>query len=96
MTDTMTINESTTVKQNPNMLTTPMDGEIVMMSVQHGKYYSIGKTGVAIWEEIGDGSSIQDVVNRLCERYEVDADICKRDVITFVEKMAAKEIVLVR
>ncbi|WP_214821065.1 MULTISPECIES: lasso peptide biosynthesis PqqD family chaperone [unclassified Exiguobacterium] len=92
----MTINESTTVKQNPNMLTTPMDGEIVMMSIKHGKYYSIGKTGVAIWEEVGEGRTVQEIVSRLCERYEVDTDVCMRDVIAFVEQMASKEIVLVR
>ncbi|WP_214825838.1 lasso peptide biosynthesis PqqD family chaperone [Exiguobacterium algae] len=90
----MNVTESTKVKQNPNMLTTEMDGEIVMMSITHGKYFSIGKTGVAIWEQMATERTIGEVVDQLCERYEVERGTCAQDVIRFVEKMASNEIVL--
>lgn len=92
----MNVTESTKVKQNPNMLTTQMDGEIVMMSIKHGKYFSIGKTGVAIWGQIETERSIGEVVDSLCEQYEVDRAVCAQDVLRFVENMVAKEIVLVQ
>lgn len=78
------------------VLASEMDGEIVMMSVTQGKYFSIGQSGVAIWGLLDQERTVTELVQLLRERYEVDEETCRREVTRFVELLVQKELVEVR
>lgn len=54
-----------------------MDGELVMMSVTQGKYFSIGQSGVAIWRLLDQKRTVTELVHLLQEQYEVDEKTCR-------------------
>lgn len=39
-----------TYRRNADILAASLDGELVMMSIQAGNYYSIGGVGTRVWE----------------------------------------------
>lgn len=84
------------VIRNQELLASEMDGEIVMMSVDQGKYFSIGRSGVEIWKLLDQEMTVTEIVAELRKKYEVDEATCQHDVIQFVELMAKKEIVRVK
>ncbi|NTY10685.1 lasso peptide biosynthesis PqqD family chaperone [Exiguobacterium sp. JMULE1] len=79
-----------------DILASEMDGEIVMMSVTQGKYFSIGQSGVAIWGLLDQERTVTELVHLLRERYEVDEERCRKEVTRFVELLVQKELVEVR
>lgn len=90
------VTETSKVIRNPQLLASEMDGEIVMMSVDQGKYFSIGRSGVEIWKLLEQEMAVTEIVAALREKYAVDEATCQHDVIQFIELMAKKEIVRVK
>jgi hypothetical protein len=64
-----------------------MDGETVMMSIEKGEYFGIGGVGSRVWELLENPVTLEDIIETICEEYEVDAAACSRDIKTFLEKL---------
>lgn len=61
-----------------------MDGEMVLMSIENGKYYNLGKTGGVIWGLLEKAMSVDVIVEVLMERYDVTRQQCEEDVQSFL------------
>lgn len=79
-----------------DILASEMDGELVMMSVTQGKYFSIVQSGVAIWGLLDQERTVTEVVHLLQGRYEVDEETCRTEVTRFIELLVQKELVEVK
>ncbi|WP_336788239.1 lasso peptide biosynthesis PqqD family chaperone [Paenibacillus sp. MMO-177] len=75
-------------------LVSDMGGEKVMMSIQSGKYYNLGQTGGAIWEHLAEPTTADEIVNKLCEEYEIDKDACLRQVSAFLQQLAEQGLIV--
>jgi hypothetical protein len=64
-----------------------MDGDTVMMSVEAGKYYNLGKMGGVIWGMIAEPVSVETVVAKLLEQYEVTREQCETEVLSFLNSV---------
>ena len=84
------------IVRKEDILASEMDGELVMMSVTQGKYFSIGQSGVAIWGLLDQERTVTELVHLLLEQYEVDEETCRKEVTRFVELLVQKELVEVR
>lgn len=72
-----------------------MGGEKVMLSVRNGNYYNLGSIGGRIWELIEEETPIGQIVERLLQEYEVDADECASQVLSFLEHLRKEGLILV-
>ena len=68
---------------------TRMGDQTLMMSVEHGRYYSVDATAHRIWDLIEHPVSIGAVIETLTAEYEVGADECERQVKAFVGELIA-------
>ena len=75
------------------MLSSNMDGETVMMSIENGEYYGLNEIGTRIWELTENEILIQDIINTLMEEYDVDEATCQSDVMEFVEELGNKKLI---
>jgi hypothetical protein len=92
----MNITSASFIKQKEGFVTSDMDGELVMLSVEHGKYFNLGTIGGEIWKlAAGEGKTISDIVATLTSEYEITATQCEREVIDFVTHMSKEGIVIV-
>jgi hypothetical protein len=64
-----------------------MDGDTVMMSIEAGKYYNLGKMGGVIWGMIAEPVAVKTVVTKLLEQYEVTREQCEIEVLSFLNEM---------
>ncbi len=89
------LNKDSTVYRNPEMLSSNMDGEKVMMSIENGEYYGLNQIGSRIWELIETPKTIDDLVGKLTDEFDVSPEICENDVMVFLRELLEKNLITV-
>jgi hypothetical protein len=64
-----------------------LDEETVLLELRNGNYYGLNSVGSVIWEMIQQPRSIEAVCSAVQEQYSVDAEICRRDVLSVIEEL---------
>ncbi|WP_199620978.1 lasso peptide biosynthesis PqqD family chaperone [Paenibacillus alkalitolerans] len=82
-----------TIFQSSGYLVSDMDGDKVMMSVQTGKYYNLGKVGGRIWGLAASPIAVSQIVDTLVSEYEVERELCERQVLSFVTKLYKESLI---
>lgn len=75
------------VVRDPDLIAAAMDGDLVMMSIERGQYYGLGGVGTRVWEMLENPSSVDQICVAIVEEYDVDEDVCRSDIQTYVEKL---------
>lgn len=81
------MNESTILKRKENIMAADLNGETVMMDIASGKYYNIGSVGGDIWNILENEMSLESLITKLTETYDVTPEQCRADIIPFLQKM---------
>ena len=86
---------STRFKVNgPNVVHEAIAGEVVIVNLKSGSYYSLDKVGADVWEGIVSGGSVGQVVEAITHRYEgAGADI-KGGVSQLVDELVQEELLV--
>lgn len=84
MTKALSIALDNTIIQSKGNIVSVMDGEKVILSIQNGKYYSLGQTGSQIWDLIEAPIAVNRLISTLMSEYEVEPADCEGQVITFL------------
>lgn len=72
-----------------------MDGETVMMNIETGKYYNLGTMGSIIWGMIAVPLSVESLIGKLLEKYEVGQERCEDEVLSFLGEIYKEGLVKV-
>ena len=90
----MNITLNITIQRNPDILASDLDGEKVMMSIQQGEYYGLGKTGTFIWDHIEKPVKLDDLLGLITSRFEVSREQCFEDIKPFIADLIEKELIV--
>ena len=83
----MVIDKNTIVEKREDIVTADLDGNVVMMSVENGKYYGMDEIATAIWKNIEQPICVEQLVHILMDEFDVSEEQCQKDVITFLTKL---------
>jgi hypothetical protein len=78
---------SSIVRQSGGLVSTEIDGEVVMMSVEQGSYYGLDKVGSRIWALIEQPMKVSALCDRLVEEYDVERAVCESAVLKFLDQL---------
>ena len=53
-------------------------------------HYGLEEVGARIWELIAEPRTVGEICDTLLDEYEVEPDVCERDVIALLGELAAK------
>lgn len=67
--------------------------EKAILDVNTGKYHVLNKMGTEIYNMIDEQKSIQEIVNVLLDRYDVQKDICLNEVEAYINLLCENGIV---
>ncbi|MGE7636529.1 lasso peptide biosynthesis PqqD family chaperone [Peribacillus frigoritolerans] len=81
------------IVQSEGNIVSDMDGEKVMLSVQKGKYYNLGKLGGEIWDLMKEPVTIQELVTTLQSQYDVAQTECEKQVTDFINQLLEQGLV---
>jgi hypothetical protein len=65
-------------------------GEIVALDAATSRYFAANASAAALWKRIRDGATEADLVDALCDRYEVSRDTAQADVTAFLEQLSSR------
>ncbi len=68
---------------------TDLAGEKVMVDFETGKYLLLKGVANDIWDLLADCSTSDAIVEKLMSEYEVSEDVCRNEVLSFLDKLAS-------
>lgn len=79
--------------QNPEIDSSELNGEKVMMNLDKGLYFNLNRVGSDMWDILGKESTIDEIVEKMIDKYDVSFDECKKEVILFIDKLIENELI---
>ena len=64
-----------------------VDGELVMIHRDTGRFFALKDVGLRIWEELDRTSDLEEICRSVEQEYAVAADACRREVGTFADQL---------
>ena len=84
---------SSRVVRNSDLISTDMDGETVMMSVEKGKYFGLSGVGPFLWENMEEPVELDILRQRVFDNFDIDDETSRTDVLEFVGRLLEDELV---
>ncbi|MCU0760466.1 MAG: PqqD family protein [Steroidobacteraceae bacterium] len=81
------------IVNKPAVVSEVIDGELVVMNLATGNYFSSAGTGAHLWALLEDGASEESLVAALVARFEVEGATAQADVSRFVAELLAASLV---
>jgi hypothetical protein len=79
--------------QGQGNIVSDMDGEKVMMNINNGNYYNLGKIGGRIWSLISTPISVAELVSTLMSEYDVEQTVCEEQVNSFLKHLLKEKLI---
>ena len=87
------IGATTVISRSPSVLTAEVSGEVVMMSIEQGRYFGLDDVGSDIWKRIEPPCSFAVLIDGLAADYEADRATIAADVQKLLGQMAEQDVV---
>jgi hypothetical protein len=72
-----------------------LGGEMMIMSVVDSTFFTLNEVATVIWQAADGSTSLDAIVERICDQFEVEREQAERDTEQFVNELAAHGILLV-
>ncbi len=82
-------------KRNRNVAWRVIEEEAILISSEDSMLHSLDEVGTLIWELADGEHTIDQIVDRICEDYDVERERAHKDTVEFLENLAGDELKLV-
>ena len=82
------ISMNNVVAQSEELVSSDLDGETVLMSIEKGKYYGMDAIGSRIWMLIEQPILVSELCDTLLKEFDVVREQCEQDVLAFLNQLA--------
>ena len=79
--------ENAVYKRNAKTISGSLLDEIVMMDLEHGKYFSLNPVATRIWQLLETPADVETLCSRLIEEYDVEKGRCLTEVNEYLLDM---------
>lgn len=84
---------SSTVVQSRDPLAAEVDGEVVLMSVDLGRYFGLDVIGADVWRRMETPVRVSDLCAALAADYDGAPEVIERDVLELLHRMADRGLI---
>ena len=86
----------TIIVRNSELLDSEIDGEIVMMDIESGKYFGMNKIGSKIWKMIENPIKIETVCKHLLSVCKIDKATCENEVLSYLNHLHTEKLIQIK
>ena len=83
------------ITRTPSVLSSQIEDEVVMMSLEEGMYYNLNALGSSVWTMLETPHTLNQIVEKLMAEYEVDKTTCLTQTKAFLESLAERNLIAV-
>ena len=76
-----------------NQVSTRLEDESVILSLQDGVYYGLNQCGARIWDLLQEPRAVGNIRDIILEEYEVDPQQCEEDLLRLLRELADKGLI---
>lgn len=87
------LNLNTIVCRHKDILSSSIDEETILLSIENSKYYGIDPVGSTIWQIMETSISLESIITTLQSQYNVPQTQCQDDVFQFIESLLKKNLI---
>jgi Coenzyme PQQ synthesis protein D (PqqD) len=85
--------------RNQDVVCRKIDGELVIVPIRSGvgdlnSLYTLNPVGSVLWEFMNESHTLNEMVGRVCEEFEVTANQAKQDIAEFLGSLIEEKLVL--
>jgi hypothetical protein len=84
---------NTLITANKYQVSSDLKGEAVILHLKSGVYYGLNEVGARIWELLQHPQTVASIRDALLAEYEVDREICERDLLAILQDLKAAELI---
>lgn len=77
------------------IISSDIDGEVVLFNLESGKYFGFNETSSRIWDLIEQPIDLGELVSALTTDYQIDAETCEAEVRGIVKQLVDNELAVV-
>ena len=85
--------DNTVFSKTSRYLETDLNNEIVFLDIEEEGFLSLEDTARECWHMIRDGATFGTIVGRLCLIYNVNQDVCRKDIEEFLNELVSCRLV---
>jgi hypothetical protein len=78
---------------NPDVVSTELGEEAVLLHLQSQRYYTVNETGLAIWSLLAEPRSLDEIVDALAQDFEVTREDARTAARAFLDELLADGLV---
>ena len=71
-----------------------IDGEVLVINLDTGDYFSLVKVGAEVWQGITQNLSKHNLVEQIGQRYDVQQETIEKSIDAFLEELADEELIV--
>ncbi len=75
------------VRVAPDQISCELEGEAAILNLKTGAYYGLNPVGATIWGLIERPIAVRGVLEAILEQFDVDRDVCERDLIDLLREL---------
>jgi hypothetical protein len=85
-------------KRNQDVVSRSIEGELVIVPIRSGvgdlnSLYTLNPVGSVLWEFMNEGHTVPEMVQRVCDEFEVTAAQAQPDIETFLDSLMAEQLI---
>lgn len=73
-----------------------VDSDMVMMSIESGKYYQLNPSAGRIWNMLERPMAVFQLCDNLCREFKVAPEDCRKDTMPFLDELVSRKILMVQ
>lgn len=87
------LDSAATLVRSQEMIATEVDGEIVLISLDDGRYYGLDSVASEIWRRLESPKRADALCDELQTHFAGDPDTISRETMEFLAKMAEQRLI---
>lgn len=89
----MNLTVNSVLVQETGLSAAERDGRVVVLSLQAASYFDFNEVATEIWGMLSSPNRVEDILQKLARRHDVDIEIMTRDVMRFLQSLVAQRLV---
>lgn len=77
----------TVIVASSQQVSCPLGDESAILNLKNSVYYGMNAVGARVWNLLQQPRSVSDLRDVLLDEYEVEKELCERDLINLLQKM---------
>lgn len=80
-------------KARHNVVDCDIGGDRALLHLEHNTYFTVNRTAAELWLALGVAKTIPELVDVITSKFDVEDDLCQRDIKELLAQMTSAEIV---